>query len=217
MLWNKNIFFTLIIIFNLVVFANEHGKEKPVAAAGGENGAAAGAPVPEKPFSGRQSEDWIKVQAQLTALKGKVDAQKALVEGLIAQKSHAGGHASPAAGGDDTETLKKEHAAWLVMIEEYNTLNTSFQNRFPEKGAAVGRIYKRINPDNIETLESQMTAEGRLKRLVKKIKKQYLTSEEPSETKVIVIQKKNHSPHGMSEDKKTKDDVQVTDQIILQK
>lgn len=208
----KNTFIIFILALN--VFANaekpaegEHGA-KPAAESGGHGGAAATGV--EKNFSGKQNEEWLQVQAQLTTLKGKVETQKTLVEGLIMQKAH-GGH------GDD-EQLKKEHAAWITMIEEYNKLSTSFQNRFPEKGAAFGRIYKRINPDNIEALENQMTAEGRMKRLNKKIKKQYRQDEKEAAAPTVNAHGvQTHTVESSVKKKKITEEIPVTDQIILQK
>lgn len=209
MCWSKIISIS-IIIFSLNLFAAEHEAEKPA-----EGHGAAGAPAAvEKNYSGSQSDEWLKVQGQLTTLKGKVETQKTLVESLIAQKAH-GGHSTP----EDEATLKKEHAAWIIMIDDYNKLSTNFQNRFPEKGAALGRIYKRIDPENIETLESQMTAEGRMKRLNTKIKKQYkqggdeakATTAHANETSKI------HVVESTKNKKKVTDEIPVTDQIILQK
>lgn len=204
----------MVLVLALGVFANEEkpaeGGHGAAPAEGGHGGATAAGP--EKNFSGKQTEEWLQVQAQLTTLKGKVETQKTLVEGLIMQKAHGGGH------GDDAE-LKKEHAAWITMIDDYNKLSTSFQNRFPEKGAALGRIYKRINPDNIEALENQMTAEGRMKRLNKKIKKQYRQEEkeavQASSTNAHGVQ--THTVESSTKKKKITEEIPVTDQIILQK
>jgi hypothetical protein len=180
MFWNKK----LILFMTAVVFVsfsqisyiekawgNEHGEEKPAegghGGGGGEHGGAA--PEAEKKFSGNQTDEWMKVQAELTALKAKVDAQKVTVEGLIAAKAHSGGHATSA----DSENLKKEHEKLLEMIEEYNNLSTNFQNRFPEKGSAIGRVYKRIDPEDVDTMETHMSTEGRMNLLDRKIRKQY--------------------------------------------
>lgn len=212
MLYSKIILIHLMFVLSSVfVFANEHGEAPP---AGGHGGAAAPA---EKPYSGNQNDEWLKVQTQLITVKGKVETQKVLVEGLIAQKAHSGGHSSAA----ETETLQKEHENLMKLIEEFNALNTNFQNRFPEKGAAPGRVYKRINPDSLEVLEKNMTLEGRLKRLSSKIKKQYTPDEDLKNETVKV--KSHDSEHGHSKSeqphkkKQPAPNIDVTDQIILQK
>ena len=163
-------------------------------------------------FSGKQSEEWMSVQNQLVIAKGKVENQQKLVENLIRQKETLKGTELTA----KIENLKEAHIELIRLINNYNTLNSDFETKFPEKGAAVGRIYKRIDPANIEVIQKKMTLEGRLKRLNEKIKKQY-----PKSAEVVVdaekleslkkIKKKNTLPDSKS------DEVQVTDQIILQK
>ena len=217
MSWNKNISVLVILFSTVLVYANE-GAEKPAAADGHGGGAAATPAAAEVKYSGRQTEEWLKIQADVVTLKGKVETQKTLVEGLIKQRAHSAGHFST----EDAETLRKEHENLITMIDKYNAISTSFQNRFPEKGASMGRVYKRIDPENIDKMESQMTAEGRLDNLNKKIKKQYLKSAEVKvEKKTSAPQKSEsleHSGSGHVVIKKKKTDVvPVTEQIILQK
>lgn len=233
MSWNKKSVFILLLsissLASLKILANEHGEEKPAAAEGGHGGAAPA--VGELKYSGRQTDEWLKVQADLTSLKGKVETQKGLVEGLILAKAHGGGHST----SEESETLKKEHENLQKMIEEYNALTTSFQNRFPEKGAAIGRVYKRIDTDSVETIEATMTAEGRMRQLNKKIKNQYekisekkkpesahgaMKTEGHAESKHETVEpsgKKVHIIESTSNKKKITEEIPVTDQIILQK
>ena len=222
MFWNKKLS-VLVTVISLVLFsqisylanaiANEHGEEKPAEGGhggGGEHGGAA--PEVEKKFSGSQTDEWMKVQAELTALKARVEAQKATVEGLIASKAHSGGHAN----STDSENLKKEHEKLLAMIEEYNALSTSFQNRFPEKGSAIGRIYKRIDPEDVDTMETNMSTEGRMNLLDRKIRKQYnrqtaedVAAEKNAEKKALDVKekKKFEEENVHSRKEKTKEEV----------
>ncbi|MBC7465572.1 MAG: hypothetical protein H7256_06225 [Bdellovibrio sp.] len=226
MSWNKKLILILVLsvssLASLPAFANEHGEAKPAAAEGGHGGAASAAG--ELKYSGRQTDEWLKVQADLTALKGKVETQKGLVEGLIMAKAHGGGHTT----SEESETLKKEHENLLRMIEQYNALTTSFQNRFPEKGAAIGRVYKRIDSDSVETIEATMTAEGRMRQLNKKIKNQYEKVSEKkkpesahgsvkTEAASEKLGKKVHIIESTKSKKKITEEIPVTDQIILQK
>ncbi len=169
-------------------------------------------PIKAPSFSGKQSEEWMTVQNQLITAKGKVENQQKLVENLIQQKANLKGPELAA----KIESLKEAHTELIRVINHYNTLNSNFETKFPEKGAAIGRVYKRIDPANIEVIESKMTLEGRLNRLNAKIKKQY-----PKSADVVVdaekledlkkVKKKNTLPDSKS------DELQVTDQIILQK
>lgn len=162
-------------------------------------------------FSGKQSEEWMSVQNQLIIAKGKVENQQKLVENLIQQKEKLKGAELSA----KIENLKEAHIELIRLINNYNTLNSNFETKFPEKGAAVGRVYKRIDPANIDVIQNKMTLEGRLKRLNAKIKKQYPRSAEVADAEkpenLKKVNKKNTLPDLKS------DEVQVTDQIILQK
>ncbi len=164
-------------------------------------------------FSGKQSEEWMAVQNQLITAKGKVENQQKTVEALILQKENLKG----AQLSEKIESLKQAHIELLRVINNYNTINSNFETKYPEKGAAIGRIYKRIDPTNIEMIESKMTLEGRLHRLNSKILKQYPKSAtlkadtDETNDKLKKIKKKNTLPDSKP------NELQVTDQIILQK
>ena len=138
-------------------------------------------------FSGKQSEEWISVQNQLVIAKGKVENQQKLVENLIRQKETLKGTELTA----KIENLKEAHIELIRLINNYNTLNSDFETKFPEKGAAVGRVYKRIDPANIEVIQNKMTLEGRLKRLNEKIKNRQI----PAEKKFYKQKRPNYQEH----------------------
>ena len=165
-------------------------------------------------YSGRQNEEWVQVQAQITILKGRLENQRKTVEALIEKKTESSGAQQQAL----IEELKKAHIQWSNSIQQYNELSTTFQNKYPEKGGSVGRIYKRMEPSNIESLEQKMTLEGRLQKLNKKIKKQY--SKTPVEVDSEVdkkIKKTTETATSQENPVKKTTEIQVTDQIILQK
>jgi hypothetical protein len=80
----------LISSFANLVYAGEH--EAP--AEGGEHGGGGhGEKAPDAPYSGKQTQEWSEVQTKLGALKGKVEAQEAVVKGLMPKgKTHGEGH-----------------------------------------------------------------------------------------------------------------------------
>lgn len=183
-----------------------------------------GAAAAEAAYSGKQSQEWSEIQTKLAALKGKVDAQEALVKGLISEKAHGGGGHG---GGDSDiaariELLKKEDAKLQTMIADYNKMNSSYETRFPEKGLKESRIYRRTDPHAIQVDETVSNYEEKLQRLQNKIMRQYprtakkiLASKKPKkvETKsdeATVHQSKKH-------ESTSPQPTEVTDQIILQK
>ena len=214
MCWLKSLIsiFTVIILI-IVVDVQAQEEAKPTK----DNKASVPAEPVEKDYSGHQTEEWMAVQTQLTTMKGKVENQKKLVESLIQQKEIATG----AEQAEKIEELKKAHLEYIRVIESYNQISTTFQTKYPEKGGTIGRVYKRIDPANIESLKNKMSAEGRLQKLNKTIEKQYSKNPAPSDrNKSAIVPKKSGKkviPDSVSEPVEKVKDVQVTDQIILQK
>lgn len=165
-------------------------------------------------YSGKQTQEWQEIQTKLLAVKGKLEQQEVLVKGLIESKqaTTGGGHKGTAAVSEHEKmaTLNKEHRKLLALAKEYNELRNQFNLRFPEKNSVSGRIYKRVDPSTLEELESQMTFEGRLKRVERKIKEQYPKSIRP--TKPVNQDSQISDPAKTSPAKK-----EVTDSIILKK
>lgn len=174
-------------------------------------------------YSGKQSQEWSDIQTKLAALKGKVEAQEALVKGLISEKSQGNGHGSQDA--DVTarvELLKKEDAKLQALIKEYNKMSSSYETRFPEKGLKESRIYRRVDPQALQADQAATNYEEKLQKLQNKIMRQY-----PKTAKKIQSEKAKKKPEkNKAEDKKhssKKEEVrpassnEVTDQIILQK
>ena len=120
-------------------------------------------------YSGKQTQEWSEVQNKLSTLKGKVDSQDAVVKNLIIEKSVLTGEQQAA----KIEELKKEHKKWQALVADYNKLDEEYETKFPEKGIKESRVYKRISVKSIERIENDMTVEGRLLRLQKKVLNQY--------------------------------------------
>ena len=203
-----------ILITTTVIQAEEHeATPKPPKESKGQEAADAS----DKEFSGHQTEEWMVVQTQLTTMKGKVENQKKLVESLIQKKEITKG----AEQIETIEELKKAHLEYIRVIDSYNLLNTTFQTKFPEKGGTVGRVYKRIDPANIEAMQKKMSAEGRLQKLNKTIEKQYSKAVSASDKNKSALalkksgQKLRVEPTSVPAEKVQ--EIQVTDQIILQK
>ncbi len=182
-----------------------------------EHGAAPteGLPPVEKAFSGQQNEKWAEVQNSLLQLKTKVDAQAIVVTELLKSKKSSDSKISPA----EIDTLKKEHEKLKSLTADYNQMLAVFQFRFPEKGLESGRKYIRLENQTLEQMENAPTFEGRLKKLNRKIKKQYLIegSEDEHALKKPTFKPTKLPVGSKGLDSQKSSEPQVTDQINLVK
>ena len=174
----------------------------------------AGTTMPDKEFSGSQTQKWSEVQAELSQLKSKIDAQTKTVEELLLAQKHNEGKVSSV----DILKLKKEHEKLKSLTADYNEMLADFQFRFPEKGLESGRKYIRIENQSIEQMENNTTFEGRLKKLHRKIKHQYQVDDPEDNAKKKPTYKPQKLPVGSKGlDSIKSGEPQVTDQINLVK
>jgi hypothetical protein len=197
-------FIISLIFFSSLLVNAQHGETTPTA--GGTQ---------EKEFSGQQNEKWIAVQKSLLDLKIKVDAQKIIVSDLLKSKKSNEAKISQ----DEIALLKKEHERLQSLTNDYNEMLADFQFRFPEKGLESGRKYIRLENQTIEEMENAPTIQGRLKKLNKKIKKQY--QEEAAVENAghsNLVHKNQKTPLGSkATDAEKSNSSDVTEQIILVK
>lgn len=189
---------SFIFIFQLAL-ANEDSKE---------NNSSKESETPslnDQSFSGKQSLEWTEVQTRLAALKAKVDMQETLVKNLIIEKSNS----ATADKLKVIEQLKIEHQKWIQYIADYNQLRNEYQIHFPEKGVKETRTYKRVDSKSIEGVEKELTLEGRLNQLHKKVLKQYPKYSSSADASPAAPNNKKPKSEKKSDG--------VTDQIIFQK
>ena len=204
---NKFLAFVVMLFF-LPTFAAEETEKKPP---GKSDAAKIDA---TKNYSGKQNEEWLIVQNQLTTFKTRVENQKKLVEHLIIEKETVKGTEQTAV----IEELKKAHLELIRLIGQYNETSTTFETKFPEKGGSFGRVYKRIDPASIDSLENKMTLEGRLQKLDRVIKNKYSKSPNKDDDKSNALKKNKKKLIQTDTGPQIKPaETQVTDQIILQK
>lgn len=193
-----------IIFWAINLSAEEHGSAP-----------AGNAEAVDKQFSGRQDENWTDIQSKLGVLKSKVEAQKSVVEEILKNKKNSEAKISK----KEIDQLKIEHEKLKSITNDYNKMLANFQFRFPEKGLESGRKYIRIENQSLEEMETPTTFEGRLKKLNRKIKKQYQVEEQAP----TIIHKKPTVPPvktpvgSKSLDSKKTNEADVTDPIDLVK
>lgn len=130
-------------------------------------------------YSGKQSQEWEKIQAQLAAQKTKLDAQEAIVKALAAEKAGLSGEKLTA----KTEELKAAYAKLGTMTSDYNKINEDYLTRFPERGLKDKRVYTRIRPRTLKSYEDDTSVRGRVNSVHKKILKQYAKPQATPENK----------------------------------
>lgn len=138
-------------------------------------------------FSGSQNDEWTKIQAELGKQKGKLDNQEKIVTELLKAKRSVEGSISPA----EIANLNTQHEKLQELTKEYNKLLEEFHYRFPEKGQAGARKYIRQENQSLDQMEKNLSLEGRLKKLQKKIKAQY--APEPIEKSEVSQPAQTHS------------------------
>jgi len=179
----------------------------------------------QESFSGSQTEEWLVVQNKLGQLKAKVDVQTEIVESMLKERREK---STDRISQDEVEKLKAEHVKLRQINAEYNALLTDFQFRFPEKGLETKRKYIRVENQSLEQMEDNLSIDGRIKKLNKKIQSQYPSQEvtpsvdiamDPSKIKKHKTPVGSKSPDAQSSQGSQKKDntPDVTEKIILVK
>lgn len=136
-----------------------------------KEGTEEAAPTAESSGKARVNiKEWIEVEAKLSALKSKVEAQHNIVLGLLAEKKAATDQNQAASVAT---RLSKAHSELQALIKDYEKQRSLLKFQYPEKGLTKERTYERIEVKSIEEMELQMTTEGRLKKAVNKMRSQY--------------------------------------------
>jgi leucyl aminopeptidase (aminopeptidase T) len=144
-----------------------------VAVMAAANEGESGAETPQSQvYSGKQDQSWEVVQTALTALKGKMEQQAAVVHNLIAEKNSLSG----AALQQKMDQIKKEHQKYETLVYEYNQKNDEFLTRYPERGLKEKRVYKRVKMKSLDSFEDDVTLRGRMNKLHNKVLRQYPTA-----------------------------------------
>lgn len=188
--------------------ANENKPEATPAAAGA-------APQESAEYSGQQDDHWMKLQADVVSSKTKLDAQQAIVTGLLVSKKNNKGRI----GKDQVDQLNSNHQKLQELVKDYNQKLHDFEIKYPEKGQTLGRQYSRKKEQSLDQMENSLTLDGRIRKINKKIKAQFGIEEnsELPDKKMpqTSADKKSKAVEKISQPVKPKDD--VTEKIILVK
>lgn len=165
----------------------------------------------KKEYSGKQDFEWEKAQAEVIAVKAKLEAQIVTINGLMEEKNKLKGQAL----SDKIEQLKTEHTKLKVLMADYNKLNAEFLTKYPERGIKDVRLYKRTQAQGQKKSEKDLSVGEKVNIVHQKILKQYSVKTDNS--------KKQHSgdsdlPKNKAEDEEDEGKEKgITDQLILKK
>lgn len=125
-------------------------------------------------YSGKQNQDWERIQAQLSEKKAQLDTQENLIKTLLAEKSVLRG----AALSEKVTQIKTEHQRFERLSNEYNKLNEEYHTKFPERGLKEKRVYTRPPVKSLRAIEEDLSVQGRVKKVHKKVLSQYAKGQE---------------------------------------
>lgn len=150
---SRKFFLFCILTAPFLVMAQRQAEDKPV----------------QQSYSGKQDQKWEAVQAEVMALKGKMEMQAAVVQSLIAEKDSLKGKELQ----QKLDQIKVEHQKYERLVVDYNSRNEEFMTRYPERGLKEKRIYKRAKIKSLDSFEDDVTVGGRMNKLHNKVLKQY--------------------------------------------
>lgn len=125
-------------------------------------------------YSGKQNQDWERIQAQLSEKKAQLDTQENLIKTLLVEKSALKG----AALSEKVAQIKTEHQRFEKLNDEYNKLNETYHTQFPERGLKEKRVYTRPPVKSLRAIEEDLSVQGRVKKVHKKVLSQYAKGQE---------------------------------------
>lgn len=128
--------------------------------------------ISQATYSGKQNQDWEKIQAQLTEQKAKLDAQESLIKVLLTEKAGLSGDALSA----KINQIKNEHQRLEKINLEYDKLNSDYHTKFPERGLKEKRVYTRPPVKSLSAIEEELSVQGRVKKVHRKVLSQYAKS-----------------------------------------
>lgn len=129
------------------------------------------------PASGAgKTDEWIEISNRVMNLRTKVSMKRENLRNLIEEKRTS---KDPHRIAEIIKLMVEEHKAIQKDAAEYNQQSAILNFRYPEKAMAAGRRkYERMEIGNLNQIESQVTLEARIKKIVEKTKRQY--SQTPS-------------------------------------
>lgn len=168
---------------------------------------AAATDVISAEYSGKQSDDWVKVETELSVLKTKLDAQKIQLDQLLEMSKR-----NQKMTKEQMSSLNETFAKYKVMVQEYNEKLEAFELKYPEKGQSEKRTYQRYKVQGAEEATYTSTLSSRIKAINKKIESQYgnkkIVKTEKSKIDTVIVP----ANKGTSIKKNS-----ITDKIILVK
>ncbi len=118
----------------------------------------------------KTTKEIMELEKQVSALAAKINVKEASVNQLIAQKQTETDSAKVA---EIIKLLQQEHRELQGLIKDHAAQLGVLKYRYPERGVAVQRKYKRFDSKSLEEMEKTIGLEGHLRQAREKVKKVY--------------------------------------------
>lgn len=142
----------------------------PVAEASGGGGEAKA----EKKEVKSAEDSYSVVSSRVQALEAKIHSGQDEIEKLIQEKHHT---TNPQRLNEIIRQMMTLHTEVQKNTREYDQQRSLLKYRYPEKSIADKREYERIEVKSLEDMESEMSLGNSVNRTLKKVRRQYGTSE----------------------------------------
>lgn len=128
-----------------------------------QDAAPAAAPVVKE-------EEWPKVQAEVAALKAKINQSEETIKKLNEDRLKT---RDEEARAEIQKNIKTEYQNLKQIVKDYEERRNYFMYRFPEKGRTAAREYQRIELKSLDEIENQHSLEAKVSKAVKTMRGQF--------------------------------------------
>lgn len=149
----------------------------------GHGGSAAESPKTETPNAAPTPEEWIELSNRVMNMRAKVGMKKDALRKLIEEKRT---EKNPARVAEIIKQMVEEHKGLQKEVFDFNQQSAILKFRFPEKAMANDkRKYERMEIDSLEQIETQLSLDARIKKVVAKAQRHY----SPPEPEIVALPK----------------------------
>lgn len=162
----KLVFIEVLCLF---ISTSSYSNTKNEESAKNENESASKELV-RKPREQKNFDEWLDLSSKLEKFLTRVKAKKQAISDLVNEKNK---EKDPDQLAKITKSLGHIHKEYVEMVGEYEKLRNFILYRFPERANEQKRVYKKIDSESLEDIETKGGIEGQLISVTRKLKKQY--------------------------------------------
>ncbi len=128
-------------------------------------------PKAEDPAAAVTTEEWIELSNRVMNMRAKVGMKKDALRKLIEEKRT---EKNPTRVAEIIKQMVEEHKGLQKEVFEFNQQSSILKFRFPEKAMANDkRKYERMEIDSLEQIETQLSLDAKIKKVVAKTRRHF--------------------------------------------